>query len=239
MDIEKLKEWLSFLKFFFGSFILGVATFMVNRDIQNREVEIKVQEQIAKYIEHAIHEDVGIRLRFAQYFRYVTRSDTLRERWKEYLTIIQAEYDDKSREKERLLVEAQQESITGTEKEALQAKIEALEVALNPKRAVDAILPSRVYLHVRHENQRAKAHEIANQISGSGFSVPGIQVLTEGPEKSELRYFRQRELEYAKAILELVNKSVDIKLRYVPGYESSTKIRDRHFEIWFSRDAFN
>ncbi len=80
-DIDKLKEWLSFLKFFLGTFILGVATFFVNKDIQNREIEIKEQEQIGKYIEHAIHEDVGIRLRFAQYFRNVTRSDTLRERW--------------------------------------------------------------------------------------------------------------------------------------------------------------
>ncbi len=41
---------------------------MVNKDIQNREIEIKEQEQVAKYIEHAIHEDVGIRLRFAPIF---------------------------------------------------------------------------------------------------------------------------------------------------------------------------
>ena len=50
MELEKLKEWLGFWKFFLGTFILGLATFLVNKDIQNREIEIKEQEQIAKYI---------------------------------------------------------------------------------------------------------------------------------------------------------------------------------------------
>lgn len=240
MDIEKLKEWLGFGKFFLGTFILGLATFLVNQDIQNREIEIKEQEQIAKYIDHAIHEDVGIRLRFAQYFKNVTRSETLRERWKDYLEIVQAEYDEKKMEKDNLLVQSKDESITGQEKEALQARIEELETALNPKPSKEvASLPSRVYLHVRNERQKERAVEIASILNGGGFSVPGIQVLSIGPNESELRYFRKREEEYAKAALDLIKGAVEVQLKYVPGHESSTKIRDRHFEIWFSEKAFD
>lgn len=240
LDIEKLKEWLGFWKFFLGTFILGLATFLVNRDIQNREIEIKEQEQIAKYIEHAIQDDVGIRLRFAQYFRNVTRSETLRERWQDYLEIVQREYDETKREKERLVAEVQQESKTALEKEALQARIEELEAALNPRPSKAAVsLPSRVYLHVRNTEQKEKAAAIASMLTRGGFSVPGIQVLSVGPKTSELRYFRKREEDYAKAALDLIKDQVDIKLTYIPGYESSNQIRNRHFEIWFSEEAFN
>ena len=240
MDLEKFKEWLSFWKFFLGTFILGLATFLVNQDIQNREIEIKEQEQIAKYIEHAIHEDVGIRLRFAQYFKNVTRSEVLRDRWKDYLEIVQAEYDEKKMEKESLLVRSEDETITGQEKEALQARIEELETALNPKPSkVVAPLPSRFYLHVRNSLQKEKAREIESILNGGGFSVPGIQILSQGPNESELRYFRKREEEYARAALDLIKGEVDVQLKYVPGYESSTLIRDRHFEIWFSINAFD
>ncbi len=239
MELEKLKEWLGFWKFFLGTFILGLATFMVNKDIQNREIEIKEQEQVAKYIEHAIHEDVGIRLRFAQYFRNVTRSDTLRERWQDYLTIVQAEYNEKKAEKESLVAKAQVESITGQEKDVLQARIQELEAALNPTPPKEvALLTSRVYLHVRNAEQKLKANEVLNILSAGGFSVPGIQVLSMGPKETEFRYFRKREKEYAMAAMELLKDNIEIKLIYVPGYEASTGIRDRHFEIWFSQDAF-
>jgi len=240
MGIENLKEWLGFWKFFLGTFILGLATFLVNQDIQNREIEIKEQEQIAKYIEHAIHEDVGIRLRFAQYFRNVTRSETLRERWQDYLKIVQAEYDEKKQEKEELIAQSKVESITAQEKDALQARIEELEVALNPRPPKTVVsLPSRVYLHARNAEQKQMATEISSILTGGGFSVPGIQVLSKGPNETELRYFRKREEEYAKAAMELVKDNVKIKLVYVPGYEASTDIRERHFEIWFSEKAFN
>ena len=240
MELEKLKEWLGFWKFFLGTFILGFATFLVNKDIQNREIEIKEQEQIAKYIEHAIHEDVGIRLRFAQYFRNVTRSETIRERWKDYLKIVQDEYDEKKQEQDKLLAQSQDESITAQEREALQARIDELETALNPRPAKKVVsLSSRVYLHARNSEQKEKAAEIVNLLTSGGFSVPGVQVLSKGPNISELRYFRKREEEYAKAAMELIKDNVEIKLRYIPGYEASTKIRDRHFEIWLSKEAFN
>lgn len=240
MNLENLKEWLGFWKFFLGTFLLGLATFLVNKDIQNREIEIKEQEQIAKYIDHAITEDVGIRLRFAQYFRNVTRSETLRERWDDYLKIVQAEFDAKKKEKEELEAQAQVASITGQEKEVLQARIEELEVALNPRPSKTvALLPSRVYIHVRNNEQKQKATEISNILSSGGFSVPGVQVLSEGPKTTELRYFRKREMEYAMAALDLVKENVEIKLTYIPGYETSTGMRDRHFEIWFAEGAFN
>ena len=237
---DRLKEWLGFFKFFFGTFILGLATFLVNKDIQNREVEIKEQEQIAKYIEHAIHDNVGIRLRFAQYFANVTRSEVLRQRWESYLTVAQKDFDEEKRKVEELRAQSENETISGQEKEAILAKIEEGEKALYPKPTERVItLPSRIYVHVRSAEEKLHAHEISNILRGGGFTVPGIQVLSKGPNKSELRYFRKREEEFALAALALLPAVLDVDLVYVPGYEASNQIRERHFELWLAEGALN
>jgi hypothetical protein len=243
INIENLQEWLSFWKFFLGTFVLGMVSFLINSSIQNREIEIKEQEHIAKYIEHAIEDDIGIRLRFAQYFGYVTRSETLRERWKEYLKVVQAEYDRNQLEKDRLIAELKQKqkqkTITALEKDILIAKIDEYELALNPKPSKSmASLPSIIYLHIPNTAQRQKAREISNILSGAGFSVPDIDVLTLAPNTTTLKYFRMREKDHALSVVNLIKNKVKVKLQYVKGYESSNKLRDRHFELWFSENAF-
>ena len=237
---DHLNEWLGFWKFFLGTFILGVATFFVNKDIQNREVEIKEQEHIGKYLEHAIEEDVGIRLRFAQYFSNVSRSEVLRKRWNDYLKIIQKEYDVKEAQLKELIAKSKEEEITGQEKEALLAKIDSFEKALNPEQNERVIrLPSRVYIHVRNGEDKSKAQGVAATLQDNGFSVPGIQVLSQGPGRSEFRYFRKREKEFAQAAFALLPAEIGAKLVYVPGYESSNLIRDRHFELWLGEGVLD
>jgi hypothetical protein len=65
------------------------------------------------------------------------------------------------------------------------------------------------------------------------------QVLAFGPKESEIRHFRKRELEFAQAAADLVKDTIELKIKYIPGYEASTAIRDRHLEIWISKQAFN
>jgi hypothetical protein len=241
MVTDNLREWLSFCKFFLGTFVLGLLTFVVNRDIQNREIEIKEQEHIAKYIEHAIQDDVGMRLRFAQYFTHVTRFETLKERWSDYLKVVQAEYDKDEQEKNRLITESQGEKVTAIEKDYLLAKVSELEAALKPKpKSSKTRLPlaSIIYMHVSNLQQKERADKISLILSEEGFLVPATQVLNSVPDVSTFRYFRKREKDYAISALNLIKNSAPIELKYMPGYESSTKLRDRHFEIWFSKDAF-
>jgi len=238
MDIDKFNAWLNFGKFFLGTFILGIATFFVNKDIQNREIEIKEQEQIGKYIDHAIHEDVGLRLRFAQYFSNVSRSEVLRQRWSDYLKVVQTEFDAKKKEKEDLENKLSEET-TLQERDRLLAEIAQLKEELDPKptKAISA-MPSRVYIHVASASDKTEAAGIKKILEGSSFSVPGIQVVDASPRKSEFRYFRKREKEFAVDALNSIQSEAEIVLRYIPGYENSSAIRDRHFEIWFSKDAF-
>lgn len=77
MTDERLKTWLGFGRCVLGSFVLGLFSILINMEIQDRELELKEQEQIASFHTHALQEDVGVRHRFAQYFATVTRSDNL------------------------------------------------------------------------------------------------------------------------------------------------------------------
>ena len=85
------------------------------------------------------------------------------------------------------------------------------------------------------ESQRQGAKMIAAALEENALSVPGIQRLSVGPKYAELRYFRKMEKEEAESIgTFLESLGVDLKVVYFPGYETSTNIRPRHYELWFS-----
>jgi Family of unknown function (DUF5675) len=136
MTEERLKIWLGFGKFLLGTFAIGLVTTLVNSAIQEREVEIKEQEQVGHFLQHALQEDVGVRRRFAQYFATVTRSDQLRKGWASYFKLIETEYQEKRKEKTELEARAQNATIDAQERERLSARIAELERALSPRPAV-------------------------------------------------------------------------------------------------------
>jgi hypothetical protein len=55
-----------------------------------------------------------------------------------------------------------------------------------------------------------------------------------------VRYFQNSGENMAKEIVGILQGSgvKNVKPTYIPGYENSTKIRPKHFEIWFAPDAF-
>jgi len=71
MTDERLKIWVGLVKFLLGTFALGLVTTLINKEFQEREIELKELEQLGKFVEHAIQEDIGIRKRFAEYFSKV------------------------------------------------------------------------------------------------------------------------------------------------------------------------
>jgi len=120
MDEKRLEIWLKLGQFVIGSVVLGIATTVVNYHIQQREIEIKELEQLGKFVEQAIDENVAVRQRFADYFATVSRSEIARERWLIYKTKL---------DKEQAEIEAVKDALK-KEKEAQAAKAEEANKAL-------------------------------------------------------------------------------------------------------------
>ena len=95
---ERLKLWLSFIKFLLGTVALGLASVVINAEIQSREITLKEQEHLAKFIDTALKEDIGPRMLMAQYFSKVTQSKTLKSGWADYYSTLSAEAENKRNE---------------------------------------------------------------------------------------------------------------------------------------------
>jgi len=129
VENEKLSIWLSFTKFFLGTFCIGVITIYVNNDIQEKEVALMEMEQLGKFIDHAITKDEGTRLRFAQYFASVTRSPELKKGWADYSAIVQAEIDT-TKSEIKMIADKLEHSKSELEKIKLEMRLDKLESKL-------------------------------------------------------------------------------------------------------------
>lgn len=212
-------------------------------DVQVRELELKQAEQMDKYIEAVTDESRLQRRRdLALFFSEVPISEKMRAGWGRYLKIVAAELEA-ARKREELIaeevksLEADVNSVStaakvlklselNEEKEDLRLKVDAKPSQLTP----------RIYIHIQDESQRNLGGETAKVLYRARFLVPGIQLLSTGPESTELRYFRSSEESVATEIADLIRTSVmppiDITARYIPGHEKSARIREKHFELW-------
>lgn len=95
---------------------------------------------------------------------------------------------------------------------------------------------ARVYIHIREETQREAARKIELKLEEKELNVPGIEKLDTGPNTSELRFFRKSEADEVNGIVQLLRalNVSDIEAKYIPGYENSTAMRPRHYELWLS-----
>jgi hypothetical protein len=105
-----------------------------------------------------------------------------------------------------------------------------------------ATLPSRVYFHIRDEQQRPGAEQLKRRLEQRepGLRVPGIERIDVGPTRSsEMRFFHDGEREEAARIAQVLRDEGvgDLAVKKIGGYEGSTKIRPRHFELWLKSDA--
>ena len=92
MTDDKLKLWLGFSKFLLGTVAVGLVSIWINSGIETRQMELKEMEETGRFVDYALQENVGVRMRFAQYFSTVIRSDELRERWGEYSELVEKEF---------------------------------------------------------------------------------------------------------------------------------------------------
>lgn len=93
LDNEKLKTWLDFGKYFLGTFVLGVLGYFAKASFDKRNLAILESDQIGKYVEQALADDVALRLRFADYFNTVLPMDDRNARWDEYVVKLRKEQE--------------------------------------------------------------------------------------------------------------------------------------------------
>lgn len=100
---------------------------------------------------------------------------------------------------------------------------------------------ARIFIHVRSREHLDKTAQIAQQLKAAGFNVPKAEILVDkGPKLTEVRYFHKTELEEAAGIARMLNKELkrsDVTAKYMPGYESSTLVKARQYEIWFGPES--
>lgn len=183
MTDDRLKILLGFARFFLGTFALALVTLLVNREIQKREIDLKEQEQIGKFLDQALDINVEARLRFAQYFSNVTRSDELRKRWDEYYKVVKAEYEDRKKEKQELEDRAKKPGLDSTERIQLSSRIAELEQDLKSTSQQLSVQPPlrdyRIGIYCLTGNKEAKsiADKVASIIRNK---VASIQVYQKG-----------------------------------------------------------
>ena len=115
--------------------------------------------------------------------------------------------------------------------------LQAIDVSLNANPKAADLLP-RVYIHIGSEGQRKKAQEIAAAVQKQGFLAPGVEnVKDKAPRASVLKFFREAEKGEAVQIAKIIQDlGVNASPQYIEGFENSTKMRPRHYEVWFGSD---
>ena len=93
------RNWTIF-KFLIGTVLLTIIPIILNYQITRREILIKEQEQVLKeqelfsqFLKEAVNDDHARRVRFAEYFRTITRSKEIKAVWEEYYRRVKDEYD--------------------------------------------------------------------------------------------------------------------------------------------------
>ena len=100
MEKEKFNQWMSILKFLIVTVGFGYISLSVSTSIQTREIAIKELDQIGKYVDMAVTENIGTRKRFAEYFATVTRSEELKALWKDYERKVNKDYEEEQKKKQ-------------------------------------------------------------------------------------------------------------------------------------------
>ena len=167
MEKEKFDQWMSIFKFLIVTVGFGYISLSVNTSIQTREIEIKELEQVGKYVDMAVTENVGTRKRFAEYFATVTRSEELKALWKDYEKKVNKDYEEEQKKK-------QAEEAKAKKLEAEIAKLDEI-----PKRIDKEMELAKTYAELNNIKQELSVkssyaqHRGPAQLSGAGWVYLG------------------------------------------------------------------
>lgn len=101
--------------------------------------------------------------------------------------------------------------------------------------ALQAVPRPTVTIHIQSdEQQKASADRLLQELSQHGYKAPGIEQISAGPRKPELRYFRASERAAATELAGVLRENADLadlEARLVTGYEA--KSVPLQFELWY------
>ena len=89
-----------------------------------------------------------------------------------------------------------------------------------------------LHIYVRNEAQRARAQKLVRPLAERGIRVRGIEIVTFGPNVSDLRYFRSEEQDEATRVAQAL-RSLGLpaqQLKRIPDFETRTALRQ--YELW-------
>lgn len=228
-------------KWFMVSVAIVLATAIVNDGFRERDQDVKEMQVFDKYTTVVLEADgVEKRKLLTEYFASVSPDGRIKTAWENYKKVVEIqvkEYRDNQAKLQALTEKTAQGTATPAEKAQREVLATSLSMANQSLAAPSTLaIKPRVYVHIRTEAQREPALKLVAALGTRvNVDVPGIERLDRGPKTTELRYFRKAdELEagqIAQAITALDTPAAAI---YVPGYEASTGIRQRHYELWIA-----
>jgi hypothetical protein len=242
IENENIDKIIELGKWFMVSVAIAFSVSIINDAFRERDQDIKELEIFGKYTEIILDADgPAKRQLLSEYFATVSPSGPIRKSWGEYKTIVDKQSEEDKMNKEKLsmikdkIEEGKATSEEIAEQKQLEEKTSLLNQSLMPK-PDQANLKPRVYFHIRDESQRTQAKQLADTLeSRANVVVPGVRRVGTGPSDTELRYFKSGEKQEAEQIAnDLTSLGLKVETKYVPGFESSNKIRPRHYELWIS-----
>lgn len=99
---------------------------------------------------------------------------------------------------------------------------------------------ARVYLQVLAEADRAHAERVGQQLQARGFRVLGVEYVQRSARlrNTELRYYKRADAPDAQRLLAALREiGEDSTALLYLGLENNTRVRPRHYEVWFAPGA--
>jgi hypothetical protein len=123
--------------------------------------------------------------------------------------------------------------------ETLYRQVKETTPAVNPLPNPTVPTKPRLYTQLWNDDQERMISPILKSVAASlEIVVPHIERVTVGPSHDELRYFRPGDAAEAQHIASALSETgVKPRVSYVKGFESSTRIREGHFELWLAAPA--
>lgn len=216
MEIEKLKLYLDFAKFFLASVVVALVTFWVNSGFKDREIAIKEQEYLAQFKDDALSEDIELRRRLAEYFSKVTVSLDARERWVEYLGLLEGKLSEQKQTEARIaLLESQLADET--------VEVDAQEIA-----RVRNELETERLKAAQLERELTNARTSTNASATRNYTVPSV------PRDIELIIVTDTETPSLRSALNVVSRAEsNVSYHYVIGTDGAVaELVDEAYIAW-------
>ena len=142
--IEKFKLIMEYVKWFVVSVVLVVIALIIDSGFKSRDQGLKEMTQYDKYIDVLVYNDnVGAKVKLAEFLSIITTSKDLRDRWGVYLEKVRAEYDEyqKLNDSTEAQIEKLNQKNSPTEKE-----IKTIEKLEDKKSEIESQLKKEIQL---------------------------------------------------------------------------------------------